>query len=311
MIYYIKKILSGAKLIALVIGAFTFGAQSLGVYAVDIKFMSYNVHQRAWSEVFRGRVVEVIRQQNPDVLALQEVSYKNKPGFDIDVADVRPDLEADLSDQYDFYGRESFDPILVRKAAGLRYIDDGFLVLQACRFPRQVNWVQLEEIKSGKSFIIYNTHLCPRPAPFPETELTGEQRNQLHANQIAELMAGNSEPETLRIFTGDLNASATSATIAYLIDGTALPVNGAVNPLKLSDTWRLAGNTGDKPATNNPDLPEAGDPNIQRPTPPPPMSIDWIITEPSAKISAAEVIRNSLTITASDHFPVSAVFTFL
>ena len=274
-----------------------------------IKFLTYNVHQDDWSQARARRIAAIIDDQMPDIVTLQEVGIEEAAGVDGRTTSVRSDLEAQLSDDYQFYFPESLDPIVVRRDATLRMVEQGSVELYECRFPRVVNWLRLEETESGKALVIYNTHLCPWVMPFPEGELSAEERNQLEASELVSLMASHREPGLLQILAGDLNAVPESNTIRYLLHGEALPVNGNVSPLPLVDTWVSApGNTGVKPVTTDPDL-DALMPRgdiTYREAGITPFTLDWLLAVEQAEIEAAEVLDSEMTDGASDHLPVTA-----
>ncbi len=274
-----------------------------------IKFLTYNVHQDDWSQARARRIAAIIDDQMPDIVTLQEVGIEEIESTDGRTTSVRSDLEAQLSDDYQFYFPESLDPIIVRRESTLRMVAQGSLELFECRFPRIANWLRFEETRTGKALVIYNVHLCPWVMPYPEGELSAEERNQLEANELVELMASQSEPGLLQFLAGDLNAVPESNTIQYLLHGEALPVNDNVSPLPLVDTWASApGNVGAKPVTTDPDL-DALMPRgdiTYREAGITPFTLDWVIAVEQAEIEAAEVLDNEMTDGASDHLPVTA-----
>ena len=222
---------------------------------------------------------------------------------------MRWDLEGQLSDDYQFYFPESLDTIIVRRESTLRMVAQGSLELFECRFPRIANWLRFEETRTGKTLVIYNVHLCPWVMPYPEGELSAEERNQLEANELVELMVSHRKPGLLQILAGDLNAIPESNTIRYLLHGEALPVNGNVSPLPLVDTWVSApGNVGVNPVTTDPDL-DALMPRgdiTYREAGITPFTLDWLLAVEHAEIEAAEVLDSEMPDGASDHLPVTA-----
>lgn len=273
-----------------------------------IKFLTYNVHQDDWTQQRAQQVAAIIDHEMPDIVTLQEVGI-DRLNIEGRWTSVRSDLEAHLSDDYEFYFPESLDPILARKGSTLRWLDEGSVELFDCRFPRVVNWLRFADSVSGKELVIYNVHLCPWVMPYPEGELSAEERNQLEANELVELMESHSEPGLLQFLAGDLNAVPESNTIQYLLHDVALPVNGRVSPLPLADTWAMApGNVGPKPVTTDPDLDSLmprGDITF-REAGIVPFTLDWIIAVEHADVEAAEVLNNDMTQGVSDHFPVTA-----
>lgn len=293
-------------------------AGSPGVAQADsVKIMSYNVLAN-WDEARGDRIAAVIRDQEPDVVGLQEVLGRN-----VDY------LLTTLGEDFSVHFGTTPDPILISKDSGLRLMEQGSTELVRCAIDRQVNWVRLEEPDSGKEFIYYNTHLCFMLQNTLEN-YTNEEANQLQASRIMDVMVDHAEDDLVQIIGGDLNIFASSNTTRFFLEGRPLPVNGRENPLALKDSWAAApGNAGEKPRT----LAGGGRGGAQRQGRPPgsrggqgrgrgrgarlPMpdepGIDWLFVSELANVIAAEVIRNDLTSGAngaSDHLPISTTIQF-
>jgi len=93
-----------------------------------IKFLTYNVHQDDWSQARAQRIAAIIDAQMPDIVAFQEVGIEETEGADGRISSVRSDLEAQLSDDYQFYFPESLDPIIVRRESTLRMVAELSLI---------------------------------------------------------------------------------------------------------------------------------------------------------------------------------------
>ncbi len=279
-----------------------------GSGTLSVKVLTYNVNDDGWTALRGRRLAALVDAQMPDIVTLQEVGIEIAEGA-IEAISVRSDLETNLADDYEFYFPESLDPILVRRASGFRLVESGSSELYDCRFSRAANWLRLEDGESGKELIVYNTHLCPWVMPFPDGELSAEERNQMEAQEIVALMRTHASPGVVQIVAGDFNAVPESNTIQYLLHGAALPVTGQVSPLPLRDTWASAPeNSGAKPVTTDPDL-DALMPRgdiTYREAGIVPFTLDWILATEAAEITEAEVLDGPETQGVSDHLPVTA-----
>lgn len=274
-------------------------------FAADVKVMSYNVLAN-WDRERADRIVAVVDDQAPDVLGLQEVAGSNTDY-----------LYARLSDDYEILFADTLDPVLIDKDSSLQIVDQGTKELFRCTVDRQVNWVRLEASDSGEEFIFYNTHLCFMLQNNLEG-VTNEEANQIQAGEIIDLMTEQAESGLVQIVVGDMNTFASSNTTRFFIEQRPLPYNGKENPLRLMDSWPAApGNTGEKPSTRAGRVPgqttsgpgPAGmgmAPRFEMPDEP---GIDWIFVSEDADVTAAQVIRDKLTIGTSDHLPVTATIS--
>ncbi len=287
------------------------------VRADSVKIMSYNVLAN-WDEARGDQIAAVIRDQEPDIVGLQEFLGEN-----VDY------LLTTLSEDFSVYFESTSNPVFIRKDSGLRLLDQGSSSLVRCAIDRQVNWLRLEEPDSGEQFIYYNTHLCFILQNSLE-DYTNEEANQLQASGIMDVMADHAEDGLVQIIGGDLNIFASSNSTRFFLEQRPLPVNGRENPLSLKDSWAAApGNTGEKPRTlagrgggqGRGQPPGGGRGGRGRggrgrgerlPFPDEP-GIDWLFVSESANVVAGEVIRNDQTLGAngaSDHLPISATIEF-
>ena len=111
---------------------------TVSLQAATARIMSYNVLAN-WDNARGDRLVSVIRDQNPDVLGLQEVVGDN-------VAYLLDRLETD----YAAYFADKPDPVFVRRDSGLRVVEQGSTEIYRCLIDRHVNWVRLEDVHSAK-----------------------------------------------------------------------------------------------------------------------------------------------------------------
>ena len=255
----------------------------------EVSFMTYNVRAPGWNQNRRMQVVGAINQEAPDVLGLHEARPATSG------AELLVDLQAD----YEPHHANTNDPIYLKRSRSFTVLAEGTLPLPACSgtFATAVlTWVKVETPEPAR-FFFYNVHLCVSQTPGGQGDPLG---NQAQAIAVSQFMDSNAEAGTAQLLAGDLNASQTSLTIAYLIEQQALTINSTVfvNPIELDDTWSLApGQAG---------LPRPGTTAGGGPT-----ALDWILSNPGVEVLEAEVIQFVIPPgqagNFSDHLPVTAV----
>jgi len=257
--------------------------------AAVIKLMTYNVQSPGWNQNRRAQVVGTIDFELPDVLGLHEVSATSN----------RADLAADLMDDYEPFFTETTEPIYLRRDRSFQVLDQGVESLPTSGGSAvELVWLNVEA-PDGARFVFYNAHFSVtfgNNDPLP---------NQMQAIATAEFMAAQAVPGTTNFLAGDLNASQTTPTIQYLLEGEPLDIDGELfnNPISLSDSWELA--------PSNAGLPRPGTGATSGGS----SVLDWIMTDPFADVLEAEVIE--LDIPAgeadnfSDHLPVTATLDIL
>ena len=240
------------------------------------KIMTYNVQAPGWTSARADIVADIIRQQNADLIGLQEAGTIQQT-----------DLLSRLGDVYDFEtfaGGAEFEPILLKKGV-FAVLDSGFTTVNLeCNNQGFVNYLVLEHLTSAEQLIVHNSHFCATIINFPVGEPTAVERNEAHAVTLVDTIIDNQAIWRAPVIAlGDLNASITSGTIRFLLEQVPL-TSGASNPIVLIDTWDTA-----------------------FPGVPKPARIDWIfITETGLKVLDAAVISDAQTDQASDHEPVLA-----
>lgn len=255
--------------------------------AVDVKFMTHNVRSPGWNQARRAQIVGAIDDQSPDALGLQEA----QPGGNGD------ELLTDLQDDYEPHHTNTSEPIYLRRDRSFQVVEEGVEMLTACQVggPVPLTWVVIET-PEGARFNYYNVHLCVSSA-----QLGGDpEGNQMQAIEAATFMDSNAEAGAIHLLGGDLNANQNSPTILYLRDGTPLTIGGEtfVNPIDLDDSWEMseANERLEKPGTGA--------------FVPSPVVLDWILVDPTADVTAAEVIELVIPPgeedSFSDHLPVTA-----
>ena len=244
-----------------------------------IKVMSYNVYLSFIAPNPEERItliIDLILDEDPDIVGLQELNYFNRQA-------VMDGLNA----VYDLYGgknRRNGETVLLRKGM-FTILEEGEILGGTCEPPDlpegtppaelYITYLRLQA-SNQKQVAIYNTHFC----------FFGHADHAVtFANTVATLF-----PNIPAIVTGDLNSIEGSDTMEFLLN--QIDLNGETNPIKFYDTWALAHENIDTP---------------------PGSRIDWVLTtdgdgQELSVIDAAFVEDNTQ---ASDHKPITAVFSFI
>ena len=236
--------------------------------------MTYNVQAPDWTPARADIVADIIRQQNADIVGLQEAGT-------IQQADL-VDRLGDVYDLETFATGAAFEPVLLKKDIFAVLASGSNTVTPGCNSQGFVNYLVLVHVTSAERLIIHNSHFCATIINFPAGEPTAVERNQAHAVAMVDTIIDNQAAwHAPAIALGDLNASINSDTMRYLLEQTPLPT-GAANPVVLNDAW------------------DAAFPGV-----PYPARIDWILmTDTGFKVLNAAVISDAQTAQASDHEPV-------
>ena len=251
---------------------FPFDRPALGSEMATI--MTYNVQAPGWTPERADIVADIIRQQNADIVGLQEAGPNQQS-----------DLLSRLSDVYDFENfaaGAAFEPILLKKDVFAILESGSNTVTPGCNSQGFVNYLVLEHLTSAERLIIHNNHFCATIINFPAGEPTAVERNEAHAVELVNTIFNNQAKwNAPAIALGDLNASINSDTMQFLLEQIALS-GGAANPIVLNDAW------------------DAAFPGV-----PYPARIDWILmTDIGFSVLDAKVISDAQTGQASDHEPV-------
>ncbi len=236
--------------------------------------MTYNVQAPGWTSARADIVADIIRQQNADIVGLQEAGPTQQS-----------DLLSRLSDVYDFENfaaGAAFEPILLKKDVFAILESGSNTVTPGCNSQGFVNYLVLEHLTSAERLIIHNNHFCATIINFPAGEPTAVERNEAHAVELVNTIFNNQAMwNAPAIALGDLNASINTDTMQFLLEQIALS-GGEANPIALNEAW------------------DAAFPGI-----PYPARIDWILmTDIGFSVLDAKVISDAQTAQASDHEPV-------
>jgi len=236
--------------------------------------MTYNVQAPGWTSARADIVADIIRQQNADIVGLQEAGT-------IQQGDLLNRL-ADMYELVTFDSGASGEPILLKEDVFVILGSGSNAVTPECNNQSFVNYLVLEHVASAERLIVHNSHFCATIINFPAGEPTAAERNQAHAVTMVDTIINNQAVwNAPAIALGDLNASINSPTMQFLLEQTPLP-NGAANPIVLNDAW------------------DSAFPGV-----PYPARIDWILmTDMGLNVLDAVVISDARTALASDHEPV-------
>jgi endonuclease/exonuclease/phosphatase family metal-dependent hydrolase len=248
----------------------------------------------AWRER-RAHVVRIIREIDPDVICLQEVSARqleqlreDLPGYDVIEGDTGGPIVVPvwlgiiakpahwaLGDYFD--GGE-FCPIFVRRSS-FRLVANGHLHLPSPRptrafTPHILNWARVESLRSGTVFEVFNTHLGILP-----------WREKRSATDLLEAINGI-RSDHAQILTGDFNSRPRGALLRVLTahdDGAGF-----------QDSWWVAAHRVGTGATFNWGLGLPGP------------RIDYVLTRPGMRVREAIVSGPGMPTRPSDHWAFTA-----
>jgi exonuclease III len=254
---------------------FPFDRPALGSEIATI--MTYNVQAPGWTSARADIVADIIRQQNADIVGLQEAGTIQQG-----------DLLSRLGDVYDFATFNTGaggEPILLKEDVFVILGSGSNRVTPDCNNQGFVNYLVLEHVASAERLIVHNSHFCATVIDFPVGEPTAVERNQAHAVAMVDSIIDNQAVwNAPAIALGDLNASINSDTMQFLLEQTPLP-NGAANPIVLNEAW------------------DSAFPGV-----PYPARIDWILmTDTGFTVLDTAVISDAQTALASDHEPVLTI----
>ncbi len=262
---------------------------TVDVMSFNIRYPTKRDGKNQW--VHRKELVcEVIRQQSPDVIGVQEAVR-----FQLD------DLRAALPTYGEVgVGREGgakgeYSAVLYR-ADKFDVADSGtFWLSDTPEVPsvhwgnnlfRICTWARLVHKNTGRAFFVFNTHLDHRSQPSREKSV------RLIISRIA-----NRTHQDGFVLMGDFNADEKSLEIAYL-KGPQLAENG--NPIPLVDTFRVLYPDAKEAGTSSG---FAGRRNGRK--------IDFIMVTPQTKVLQASIVRTEKKGRyPSDHYPITARLRF-
>jgi len=193
----------------------------------QIKIISANIRVALKSDVVKGHgwedrkeiVFEVIKDQNPDIICLQEVledqnnDFKNNFPNYFSFGFEGPEMDAFTDGEYHLIAK---NPILfdLRKykfiAGGVYWLSEkphlGGSISWGSARARHVNWVRLKSIETGKVFRVLNTHL----------DHVSSEAKENQAKMIVEEI--NQYPKDFpQILSGDFNSDSPSVPIQNLL----------------------------------------------------------------------------------------------
>lgn len=264
---------------------------------MDLQVMTFNVRnesqdtdQNAWTNR-RSMVADVLRTLQPDGVGLQESSG------DIQLADLDravPDLRLLTIDGQDQGRRNSIlyrtDRFIVDSAGIFWYSDtpEIFSTHWGNSYPRSCTWARLVEIKTGRGFYHFNTHLDHQ-----------SENSRLNSVQmLTKRIAGRSHKDPF-VVTGDFNSGEDSAVVNYLKGGQIVDLEDnpiPPNPVPLVDSFR----------TYHPDAHPVGTGHrfTGKRTG---SKIDYVFIPAAVKVLEARIITTGEdSHYPSDHFPVTA-----
>jgi endonuclease/exonuclease/phosphatase family metal-dependent hydrolase len=259
---------------------------------VEMRVMSFNIRQgngqdggNRW-EFRKDLVDEVIRNESPDIVGLQEVYpfqlehlLGRLPGYG--AVGIGRD-GGSMGEHCPILYRQDHFELLESQTFWLSDTPESPSANWGNRYRRICTWARLLDLRTRKPFFLYNTHLDH------ESAVAREKAIRLIMETIA------SRPGRAPfLLCGDFNAGEESTVFAYLRGETPLE---RPNPIPLVDTWRVI----------HPDEPDSG--TVSRFIGSrEPYKIDAILATPRSRVLDARILRiHQDGRYPSDHYPVTA-----
>jgi endonuclease/exonuclease/phosphatase family metal-dependent hydrolase/type 1 glutamine amidotransferase len=285
-----KRKRPGVPLLSVLFGLLLLAAPLAPLAAQDdLRVMSFNIRYGnaadgadRW-ELRRGLVFDVLRDEQPDVVGLQEALRfqideirEAVPGY----AEVGEGRDGGEDGEYSaiLYREERFD-VLASDTFWLSETPDVPSAHWGNRYVRICTWGHFREKTSpDRAFYVFNTHLDH------ESQASRERSAEL----LAERIAGRAAPDPY-VLTGDFNAGEDNAAIRFLGDQAGLvDTFRAVHP----DQRRVGTFNGFKGRADG-------------------EKIDAVLVPPGVDVVDAAILRKNLDGRyPSDHFPVTARVRF-
>jgi endonuclease/exonuclease/phosphatase family metal-dependent hydrolase len=264
-------------LIALAVTVHAAAPEPLTVMSFNIRYGTANDGPDRW-ELRRDQMFALIKNQNPDVIGLQEALH-----FQIDeMLAALPDYRMVGVGRSDGGQGGEYAAILyrasrlsVRQSSTFWFSDTPDIVKSntwGAALERICTWALVDD-KQGTPFYIYNLHLDHISQP------AREKSGSLLLNRIAARA-----PRLPVIVTGDFNtgeSNPVTQAVAKVLRDTFRVVHPQTTEVGTSNQFKLGTTTGEK--------------------------IDYIFVEPATEVISADIVRTSVGGRyPSDHFPVVA-----
>lgn len=260
---------------------------------VELRVMTFNIRQgmakdgdNHW-EFRKDLVCDVIRENSPDVIGMQEV-YR----FQLDdILQRLPEYGAvgtgrDGGDKGEYvcilYRIDRFDVV----ESNTFWLSDTPTIPSTSwgnSYRRICTWARLVDKHCSRSFTLYNTHLDHQSLSAKENGI----------RLIMQTIAASASADPFILF-GDFNSEENSKVVRYLKGAEPLQGN---NPIPLIDSWRVLHSQDSDCGT------------ISRFTGSmDPMKIDYILSTPDTQVLSSQILRvNRNGRYPSDHYPVAAL----
>ncbi len=250
-----------------------------------MKVMSFNLkndtqfttHKMRW-ENRKNHVLNIIHTYKPDVIGVQELT----PSIKIQLQELLPEYNFSGKGRYNSLTRFNEQTDIAYRRDKYRPIEESTFWLSktpelpgsrlwSSIFPRICTYVKLQDIKTDKSFVVFNTHL--------DHLLPYTRRKELTI--LADILKQTKEP---LILMGDFNTNLNSAAFKSFFEKINF----------LNDTYSQVQHLGHNTI-------HAGFGFIRQKTRP----IDYIFTSTSFKVKTCIIITTDFNgAYPSDHYPI-------
>ncbi|MDF9832449.1 putative repeat protein (TIGR02543 family) [Ereboglobus sp. PH5-5] len=248
----------------------------------------------------RAVLRETILALNADIVCCQEVTWEQLD----DLLAVMPGYAAFK------YPINNTSPSTFTQGNGILYSTEKFELLDKDHFwsnkhprtpglyptinsHRDASWVKLRDKKTGREFVVWNTHLQHNPAEYGPT---GNNEARLHEIRLVLQAASLHHPDTPQLLFGDFNVGYTDIAITQIYQAGWYDTFARVNPEANPGNTHHGFSGHDLNTSSN-------------------TKIDFIFARGAVVTHSSEIIRDYKTVEGvkrypSDHYFVSADISF-
>ncbi len=183
---------------------------------VEVKVMSYNIRHtgeakdtgvKHW-DARKFATINMIRTETPDVIGMQEVRADQKEFLIAELPEYQGVMESKTNTKFIMFRKDRFE-LLDQGNFWLSETPDVPSKGWGSTSERATLWVKLKELKTGKIFFVFNTHLdvTSKEARIKGSAMCCERMEQICGKDAVQFIIGDmnsSEEEVLGNFEGYL-----------------------------------------------------------------------------------------------------------
>ena len=181
---------------------------------LKLKVMSFNVYYSKQEADRIARVVQVIENEDPDIIGIQEGMLPICDGIlaafgeKYEMLGIGREATDDSENSNVFYNTEKFE-LVDTGTIWLSRTPDRYSVMSGAGMPRIMTYQLLQRKSDGQTFLHANTHF----------DLNGTKIRTFEANVVMDFIAEEFGTMIPTVITGDFNCTADTPEFATIIDG--------------------------------------------------------------------------------------------